>query len=241
MKALAILASLLAGPLAAQTEKPNFIVINIDDLGYADIGPFGSNNRTPNLDRMAKEGRKLASHYAAPVCTPSRAALLTGCYPKRALPIPHVLFPAAALGLHPDEITVAEVLKDAGYATACIGKWHLGDQPEFLPTRQGFDTYYGIPYSNDMGTAADGSKSNPGQPLPVPPKSAPPAGDDSGLRGHGQPPLPLMEKDKVIGRVPMRRWGKPEEFGGIAVYLASDASTFHTGDAIVIDGGYGKF
>ena len=200
MKLPLILAAFLA-PLAAAVEKPNFIVINIDDLGYADIGPFGSNNRTPNLDRMAKEGRKLTSHYAAPVCTPSRTALLTGCYPKRALPLPHVLFPAAALGLHPDEITLAEVLKDAGYATACIGKWHLGDQPEFLPTKQGFDSYYGIPYSNDMGPAADGSKSNPGKPLPVPPKSAPPPGDDTGLKGHNQPPLPLMENDKVIGRV----------------------------------------
>lgn len=200
MKTLLLAAALLA-PLTATAEKPNFIVINIDDLGYADIGPFGSNNRTPNLDRMAREGRKLTSHYAAPVCTPSRTALLTGCYPKRALPLPHVLFPAAALGLHPDEVTLAEVLKEAGYATACIGKWHLGDQAEFLPTQQGFDSFYGIPYSNDMGTAADGSKSNPGKPLPVPPKSAPPPADDSGLRGHGQPPLPLMENDKVIGRV----------------------------------------
>jgi arylsulfatase A len=200
MRTLLLVAALLA-PLTATAEKPNFIVINIDDLGYADIGPFGSNNRTPNLDRMAKEGRKLTSHYAAPVCTPSRTALLTGCYPKRALPIPHVLFPGAALGLHPDEVTLAEVLKEAGYATACIGKWHLGDQPEFLPTRQGFDSYYGIPYSNDMGPAADGSKSNPGRPLPAPPKSAPAPGDDTGLKGHGQPPLPLMENDKVIGRI----------------------------------------
>ena len=199
MRTLLLVAALLT-PLTA-AEKPNFIVINIDDLGYADIGPFGSNNRTPNLDRMAKEGRKLTSHYAAPVCTPSRTALLTGCYPKRALPIPHVLFPGAALGLHPDEVTLAEVLKEAGYATACIGKWHLGDQPEFLPTRQGFDSYYGIPYSNDMGPAADGSKSNPGRPLPAPPKSAPAPGDDTGLKGHGQPPLPLMENDKVIGRI----------------------------------------
>ncbi len=200
MKALALLITLLA-PLSAAPEKPNFIVINIDDLGYADIGPYGSNNRTPNLDRMAKEGRKLTSHYAAPLCTPSRTALLTGCYPKRALPIPHVLFPAGALGLNPNEVTLAEVLKDAGYATACIGKWHLGDQAEFLPTKQGFDSYYGIPYSNDMGPAADGSKSNPDKPLPTPPKSAPDQGDDTGLKGHGQPPLPLMENDKVIGRI----------------------------------------
>src|SRR5690349_22604678 len=147
--------------------RPNFVVINIDDLGYADIGPFGSKNRTPNLDRMAREGRKLTSHYAAPVCSPSRAALMTGCYPKRVLPIATVLFPGAAVGLNPNEITVAEVLHGVGYATACIGKWHLGDQPEFLPTRQGFDYYYGIPYSNDMGPAYDGAKSNLDKPLPT--------------------------------------------------------------------------
>jgi arylsulfatase A-like enzyme len=195
-------------PFAAADERPNFIVINVDDLGYADIGPFGSNNRTPNLDRMAREGRKLTSHYAAPVCSPSRASLLTGCYPKRCLPIPHVLFPAAAVGLHPDEVTVAEVLKGVGYATACFGKWHLGDQAEFLPTKQGFDEYFGIPYSNDMGPAADGSKSNPGKPLPTSSaaieavtKTRNPGGDETGIKGAAQPPLPLVENDKVVGRV----------------------------------------
>src|SRR6516165_2864895 len=131
--------------------KPNFIVINIDDLGYADIAPFGSNNRTPNLDRVAKEGRKLTCHYAAPVCSPSRASLMTGCYPKRVLPIPHVLFPGNDVGLSPKEVTVAEVLKAEGYATAIVGKWHLGDQPEFLPNKQGFNLHFGLPYSNDMG------------------------------------------------------------------------------------------
>ena len=133
---LLVVATLLLSPavglLAAEPKSagPNFILINIDDLGYADIGPFGSKiNRTPNLDRMAKEGRKLTSFYAAPVCSPSRAALLTGCYPKRVLPIPHVLFPGNAEGLSPNEVTVAEVLKAEGYATAIVGKWHLGDQP----------------------------------------------------------------------------------------------------------------
>src|SRR5215212_11575263 len=106
-------------------DKPNFILINIDDLGYADIGPFGSKlNRTPNLDRMAREGRKLTCFYAAPVCSPSRAALMTGCYPKRVLPIGGVLFPGNDVGLSPDEVTVAEVLKAEGYATAIVGKWH---------------------------------------------------------------------------------------------------------------------
>jgi arylsulfatase A-like enzyme len=132
------------------------VVIFIDDMGYGDIGPFGSTiNHTPHLDRMAEEGMKLTSFYvAAPVCTPSRAALLTGCYPKRvglARGSFHaVLFPGDKHGLHPDEITIAEVLGKVGYATGCFGKWHLGDQPQFLPTSQGFHEYFGIPYSNDM-------------------------------------------------------------------------------------------
>jgi arylsulfatase A-like enzyme len=193
---------------AAAAAKPNFVLINIDDLGYSEIGPFGSSNRTPNLDRMAAEGRKLMSHYAAPVCSPSRAALLTGSYPKRSLPINHVLFPAGAVGLNPAERTIAEVLKDAGYATACVGKWHLGDQAPFLPRRQGFDEYLGLPYSNDMGPAAEGVKSSFGAPLPsakamaakqATPKQ--PIADELGLRGFGQPPLPLVENDTVIGRV----------------------------------------
>lgn len=142
----------------AGARRPNFIFISVDDLGYADIGPFGSVlQRTPHLDRMAKEGRTFTCFYAAPVCSPSRAALMTGCYPKRVLPIPQVLWPGAAVGLNPHEHTVAELLKQLGYVTACIGKWHLGDQPEFLPTRHGFDFYFGIPYSNDMGPAEDGS------------------------------------------------------------------------------------
>jgi arylsulfatase A len=185
-------------------DRPNFIIINIDDMGYADIEPFGSKlNRTPNLDRMAQEGCKLTCFYAAPVCSPSRASLMTGCYPKRVLPIPLVLFPGAAVGLNPAERTVAEVLKDAGYATACIGKWHLGDQPEFLPTRQGFDYYLGIPYSNDMGTVEDGSKSDLDAPIPQRKPAANPgaAPAETGLTGNNQPPLPLLENEKVIARV----------------------------------------
>lgn len=175
---------------AAKPAKPNFIVINIDDLGYADIGPFGSKiNRTPHLDTMAKEGRKLTSFYAAPVCSPSRAALMTGCYPKRVLPIPGVLFPGNDIGLSPNEVTVAEVLKDAGYATAIVGKWHLGDQPEFLPNKQGFDLHFGLPYSNDMGPIEDGVRSDLGK--PIPPKG----------KGPGQPPLPLLRNGTVVKRV----------------------------------------
>ncbi|HWL11006.1 MAG TPA: sulfatase [Planctomicrobium sp.] len=185
--------------------QPNIVVINIDDLGYGEIGPYGSSNKTPHLDRMAREGRKLTSHYAAPVCSPSRASLMTGCYPKRVLPISHVLFPDARIGLSPEEQTIAEVLKSAGYATACIGKWHLGDQSEFLPNQQGFDYFYGIPYSNDMGPAADGAKSSFSKPLPVPNtatlKSAQSQKDEAGARGHAQPPIPIMENGKVIGRL----------------------------------------
>ena len=175
---------------ASQPKKPNFIIISIDDLGYADIGPFGcSRHKTPHLDRMAGEGRKLTCFYAAPVCSPSRASLMTGSYPKRALPIPHVLFPENPIGLHPDEVTIAEILKGQGYATGIVGKWHLGDQPEFLPTRQGFDYYFGLPYSNDMGPAADGIKSNLGAALPK----------NAGKKQ--QPPLPLMRNETVIARV----------------------------------------
>lgn len=143
--------------VAAETNrKPNFIIIFIDDMGYGDIEPFGSKiNKTPNLNRMAAEGRKMTSFYVgSSVCTPSRAALMTGCYPQRVgleRGSSHiVLFPGDHHGLNPDEITIAETLKSAGYATGCFGKWHLGDQPQFLPTAQGFDTYFGIPYSNDM-------------------------------------------------------------------------------------------
>jgi arylsulfatase A len=146
-----------AGHPATGTERqPNFVVIFIDDMGYGDIGPFGSSiNQTPELDRMAAEGMKLTSFYVpAPVCTPSRAGLMTGCYPRRVGLATGswriVLFPKDSHGLNPEEMTIAEMLKEAGYATGCFGKWHLGDQPEFLPTNHGFDTYYGIPYSNDM-------------------------------------------------------------------------------------------
>ncbi len=179
------------GLAVSAADKPNFIFINIDDLGYADIGPYGSElNRTPHLDRMAAEGCKLTCFYAAPVCSPSRAALMTGCYPKRGLPIPHVLFPGNDVGLDPGEVTVAELLKAQGYVTGIVGKWHLGDQPEFMPTRQGFDSFFGLPYSNDMGPAEDGVKSNLGAPLPKPRG-----------KGKGQPPLPWLRNETVVKRV----------------------------------------
>ena len=144
--------------LASETGPPNIILIFCDNLGYGDVGCFNPQAKqlTPRIDRMAAEGMKFTDCYAAaPVCTPSRAALMTGCYPRR-VGLDHtdpdglVLRPVSQHGLHPDEITIAELLKTRDYATACIGKWHLGDQPPFLPTRQGFDYYLGIPYSDNM-------------------------------------------------------------------------------------------
>jgi arylsulfatase A-like enzyme len=134
---------------------PNFIIIFADDLGYGDLGVFGNPSiRTPNLDKMAFEGQKWTNFYAAAsVCTPSRAALLTGRLPVRsgmASNTTRVLFPDSKNGLPASEITLAEQLKKAGYTTAAIGKWHLGHKKEFLPTNNGFDSYFGIPYSNDM-------------------------------------------------------------------------------------------
>jgi arylsulfatase A-like enzyme len=145
-----LLTPLTAVRAAVAAPKPNIVVILVDDMGYSDIAPFGSKlNRTPNLDRMAAEGMKLTSFYAAPVCTPSRAQMMTGCYAKR-VSMPLVLFPLSKVGLSAKEHTVASLLKGQGYATMAIGKWHLGDQPEFLPIKRGFDHYFGLPYSNDM-------------------------------------------------------------------------------------------
>ena len=125
-------------------------MILADDLGYGDLGCYGSNLKTPNLDRMAREGvRFLRYDSANPVCSPSRAALLTGRYPTRA-GVPRVLFPYDKTGLPATEVTMAQMLKDIGYKTKCVGKWHLGHLPDFLPMKRGFDSYFGIPYSNDM-------------------------------------------------------------------------------------------
>ena len=147
-----LLASVFFAVVNTQAAKPNFVIIFTDDQGYGDLSCFGSKTiKTPNIDRIAKEGRKFTSFMvASPVCTPSRAALLTGCYPKRVGMHQHVLFPASTKGLNAKEHTIADHLKGQGYATACFGKWHLGHHKETLPTANGFDTYYGIPYSNDM-------------------------------------------------------------------------------------------
>jgi arylsulfatase A-like enzyme len=138
-------------------KKPNIILINCDDLGYGDLHCYGSqDHKTPVLDQLAENGVKFTSFYmASPVCSPSRGAMMTGCYPKRigfgSFNGKWVLFPGDGVGLNPNEHTLARGLKEEGYQTMIVGKWHCGDQPEFLPTRHGFDHYYGIPYSNDMG------------------------------------------------------------------------------------------
>ena len=148
---LPILASLVVAGTAA-ADRPNLILIFTDDQGYGDLGCFGSDTiKTPNIDRLAREGRCFTSFMvASSVCTPSRAALLTGCYPKRVGLHRHVLFPTSTTGLNPAELTIADHLSANGYATACFGKWHLGHHPEVLPRAHGFDAYFGIPYSNDM-------------------------------------------------------------------------------------------
>ena len=161
-----IAASLIAcivavlSPAEAKTPPPSFIVVFCDDLGYGDLGCFGHPTiRTPRLDDMATSGQRWTNFYvAACVCTPSRAALLTGRYPIRngmSSDKRRVLFPNSGGGLPPSEITIARMLKEQGYATGCIGKWHLGHLPQFLPTSHGFDSYFGIPYSNDMDRIRD--------------------------------------------------------------------------------------
>ena len=135
---------------------PNFVILLADDLGYGDLGCYGHPTiRTPNLDRMAAQGIKLSQFYVAHLCTPSRAALLTGRLPIRS-GLNVVLFPNSKGGISDSEITLAQALKARGYATWCIGKWHLGHLPAYLPTRHGFDHYFGIPYSNDMDVKKSG-------------------------------------------------------------------------------------
>lgn len=151
--------NLLDAAVSTESDRPNIVIIFTDDLGYGDLGVYGHPTiRTPALDRMAEEGMKFTQFYSgAPVCTPSRAALLTGRLPVRSGMMSkelRVLFPFSAKGLPAEEITIAEALKEEGYATAAVGKWHLGDESPYLPTDHGFDSFYGIPYSNDMNNSS---------------------------------------------------------------------------------------
>ncbi|MEQ8849029.1 sulfatase [Botrimarina sp.] len=185
---LLLLVAMVATPAVAATagdEPPNIVIVFIDDMGYADIGPFGCDAYpTPNLDRMAAQGRVFTDfHSATAVCSASRAALMTGCYPER-VSIQGALFPGARIGLNPAEVTIAELCKQKGYATACYGKWHLGDLPEFLPAEQGFDEYFGLPYSNDMWPYHYGSHD-----LSAGVKQ---------FRGDDYPPLPLYEGTEIV-------------------------------------------
>lgn len=206
---LAILFGLILLPLigAQVPDNPNFIVLLADDQGWGDLGSHGHPDiRTPHIDRMAAEGIRFTSFYAAPFCGPSRAALMTGSYPPR-LSLAFNHGPKASTGIHPDEATVAELLSERGYATRMIGKWHLGDGPEFLPHRHGFDSWFGIPFSNDMW------RYHPVMPIRGPENermiSARERAEMTGFAGKGSyydlekgqgfpHPLPLMRDDEVV-------------------------------------------
>ena len=179
--------------------KPNVIIIFADDLGYGDLGCYGSKiNQTPTLDKMADEGKKFSNFYvSSPVCSPSRASLMTGCYPQRisfgTFDGLRVLFPGQGIGLSNEEKTVAKTFKESGYSTKIIGKWHCGDQEDFLPTNHGFDSYFGIPYSNDMGRQVKIKDYIP---------------NDSSLHKiteWDRPPLPLVRDKEVIQEQPDQR------------------------------------
>ncbi len=182
-----ILASLVCLSCHVQQKEktpPNILIIFTDDQGYGDLSCYGASEyQTPNIDRLASEGIRFTNFYVpATVCTPSRAALLTGSYPKRVGLHEAVLFPFSDTGLSPDEFTMAEMLKNVGYQTACIGKWHLGHHKKFMPNQQGFDYFFGVPYSNDM---------------------------DSHFyedRNFQSPPLPLYENENLLESGPDQRY-----------------------------------
>ena len=176
---------------------PNILHIVADDVGWDDVGCYGGQDiPTPHLDRLAREGLRLTSYYAPhPTCTPTRAALLTGCYAPR-VGLPQVLFPTDQVGLAPDETTIAELLRGRGYATALIGKWHLGHHPEHLPTRHGFDLFFGIPYPNDHG----------------------PERLDRNGRSRGFPPVPLLRQEAVVET--------PAQLGSLPLRLEAEAVRF---------------
>jgi arylsulfatase len=185
----AIIATSSCSPKIGQkpqsNELPNFVVVFIDDMGYGDIGTQGATGwTTPNLDKMAAEGMRFTNFYSAqPVCSASRAGLLTGCYPNR-IGISGALFPHDTVGINSNETTIAEMLKEKGYATAIFGKWHLGHHKEFLPLQNGFDEYLGLPYSNDMWPL-----SNTGEKLP------------EGNSRLSNPDLPIIEGNETIATI----------------------------------------
>jgi arylsulfatase A len=166
-RATPLLLLCLLVPASGQASRPpNLVIIFMDDMGYADIGPFGAKGyATPNLDRLAKEGRIFTDFYVSQaVCSASRAALLTGCYNNR-VGIYGALGPKSKIGINDSEVTLAEICRQKGYATACYGKWHLGDHRRFLPLQHGFDDYFGLPYSNDMWPLHPTAKNFPDLPL----------------------------------------------------------------------------
>lgn len=182
LAAVVLVTGIVSDTVRAQERLPNVVIIFMDDMGYADIGPFGAEGyETPHLDRMAEEGRIFTDFYVSQaVCSASRAALLTGCYNVR-VGILGALGPGARHGIHEDEMTLAEVCKQKGYATACYGKWHLGHHKKFLPMQHGFDDYYGLPYSNDMWPYHPGVRHLPME-----------------ERVKRWPHLPLIDRNEVI-------------------------------------------
>ena len=174
LAATALLSVAATPPTRAAERTTNVVIIYTDDQGYADVGSFGAQGlRTPNLDQLAREGRRFTNfHVSQPICTASRASLLTGCYPNR-IGFRGALSPHSVIGLNENELTLAQMFKNQDYATGMVGKWHLGDAPQFLPTKRGFDQYYGIPYSHDMWTRHPES---PG----------------------AYPPLPLIDNETVV-------------------------------------------
>src|SRR5262245_23064336 len=198
-----IVCAVPGGLLAVEKKRPpNIVHILADDVGYDDFGCYGGKHTpTPNVDRLAKGGIRFTSFYAPhPYCTPSRAAIVTGCYAQR-VGLPRVLFPNDTVGLHPSEITIAELLRRLGYRTALIGKWHLGHLPQHLPVRHGFDQYLGIPYPNDH---------SPERLTFTEPKKT-----------RGFPPIPLIRDDKVVEQ-PAQLASLPERFAAEAVTFIAD-------------------
>ncbi|HQU47407.1 MAG: arylsulfatase, partial [Planctomycetia bacterium 21-64-5] len=210
---------------------PNIVLVFADDLGYGDLGCYGAQGyRTPNLDRLAKEGVRFTDFYVAQaVCSASRAALLTGCYSNR-VGILGALGPKDRHGINDDETTLAELLKGRGYATAIFGKWHLGHHPQFLPTRHGFDEYFGLPYSNDMWPKHPETRAFPDLPLIEGEKPIELNPDQSQLTtwyaehavrfierhrerpffvylAHNMPHVPLFVSDKFRGKTPRGLFG----------------------------------